>query len=155
MSDSFVTPWTVACQAPLSMGFSRQEYWSRLPFPSLGHLPNSGIKPTSLTSPVLAAGFFTTAPPGKHPLGSSLGLLQQNTIDGHVCKEPENTNLKIHMYPYISCSSIYNSQDMEKFVSVIGWVDKNVVYILSGMPLSYRKEQNPAICEDMDGPRRY
>ena len=40
----FVTPWTVACQTPLSMGFSRQEYWSGLPFPSPGHLPNPGIK---------------------------------------------------------------------------------------------------------------
>ena len=41
----FATPWTVACQAPLSMGFSRQEYWSGLPFPSPGHLPDTGIKP--------------------------------------------------------------------------------------------------------------
>ena len=41
------TPWTVACQAPLSMGFSRQEYWSGLPFPSPGDLPNPGIKPRS------------------------------------------------------------------------------------------------------------
>ena len=45
----FVTPWTVACQAPLSMGFSRQEYWSGWPFPSPGDLPNSGIKPGSPT----------------------------------------------------------------------------------------------------------
>ena len=44
----FVTPWTVACQAPLSMGFSRQEYCSGLPFPSPGDLPNPGIKPASL-----------------------------------------------------------------------------------------------------------
>ena len=44
----FATPWTVACQAPLSMGFSRQEYWSGLPFPSLGGLPDPGIKPRSL-----------------------------------------------------------------------------------------------------------
>ena len=41
-------PWTVACQAPLSIGFSRQEYWSVLPFPSPGYLPNPGNKPTSL-----------------------------------------------------------------------------------------------------------
>ena len=55
----FVTPWTVACQAPLSMGFSRQEYWSKLPCLTLGDLPNLGIKPKSLTSPILAGGFFT------------------------------------------------------------------------------------------------
>jgi len=44
---TLLTLWTVACQAPLSMGFSRQEYWSGLPFPSPGYLPNSGIKPGS------------------------------------------------------------------------------------------------------------
>ena len=58
-------PWTVAHQAPLSMGFSRQEYLSELPFPSPGDLPNPG---TELTSPALACGFFTTAPPGKPSL---------------------------------------------------------------------------------------
>ena len=44
---TLATPWTVACRAPLSMGFSRQEYWSGLPFPSSGDLPNPGIKPRS------------------------------------------------------------------------------------------------------------
>ena len=48
------TPWTVAGQVPLSMGFSRQEFWSGLPFPSLGDLPNPGIEPMSLESPALA-----------------------------------------------------------------------------------------------------
>ena len=57
----FEAPWTVACQAPLSMGFSRQEYWSGLSFPSPGDLPSPGIKSTSLASPVLADGFFTTS----------------------------------------------------------------------------------------------
>ena len=54
-------PWAVARQAPLSMGFSRQEYWSGLPFPSPGDLPDLRTEPTSLTSPALAGGFFTTA----------------------------------------------------------------------------------------------
>ena len=61
----FATPWTVAHQTPLSMEFSRQEYWSGLPFPSLGHLPDPGIEPTSLASLALAGRFFTSAPPGK------------------------------------------------------------------------------------------
>ena len=65
MSNSFATPWTVACQAPLSMGFSWQEYWSGLPFSSPGNLPDPEIK---LASPALACGFFTTEPPGS-PLG--------------------------------------------------------------------------------------
>ena len=62
MYDSFVMLWTVASQAPLSMGFPRKEYWSGLPFPSAGDLPDPRIKPKS---PVLAGGFFTTEPPGK------------------------------------------------------------------------------------------
>ena len=61
----FVTPWTVACQGPLSMGFSRQEYWSGLPFPPPRNLPDPGIKPLSFASPALAGKFFTTEPPGK------------------------------------------------------------------------------------------
>ena len=68
MSKSFETPWTVACQDPLSVGFSRQEYWSALPCPSPGDLPHPGIKPTS---PVLAGGFFTTEPPGSWVRNSS------------------------------------------------------------------------------------
>ena len=55
----FVTPWTVAHQAALSMGFSKQEYWSGFPCPPPGGLPNPGIKPVSLRSPALAGGFFT------------------------------------------------------------------------------------------------
>ena len=61
MSDS-ATLWTVACQAPLSTGFSRQEYWSRLPFPSPRDTPDPGIKPGS---PALQLGFLPTEPPGK------------------------------------------------------------------------------------------
>ena len=57
----FVTPCTVACQAPLSMGFSRQEYWSGLPCPPPGNLPNPEITPTSLKPPTLAGRFFTSS----------------------------------------------------------------------------------------------
>ena len=56
----FETPWTVAYQAPPSMKFSRQEYWSGLPFPSPGELPNPGIKPMSPVSPTLVGRFFAT-----------------------------------------------------------------------------------------------
>ena len=57
----FTTLWTAACQAPLSMEFSRQECWSGLPFPTPGDLPNSGIESTSLMFPSLPGGFFTTS----------------------------------------------------------------------------------------------
>ena len=56
----FATPGTVAYQAPLPMGFSRQEHWSGLPFPAPGDLPDPGIETASLVSPALAGGFFTT-----------------------------------------------------------------------------------------------
>ena len=57
----FATPWTVAHQAPLSVGFSRPEYWSGLPCPPPGGLPDPGIKPAALESPALAGGFLTTS----------------------------------------------------------------------------------------------
>ena len=63
----FVTPWTAAHQAPLSMGFSRQEYWSGLPCPPPGDLPDPAIKPSSLMSPALADEFFTTRPTWEAP----------------------------------------------------------------------------------------
>ena len=62
MFDSFAILWTVACQALLSMGFPRQEYWSRLPFLSPRDLSDLAIEPGSLA---LTGGLFTTAPPGK------------------------------------------------------------------------------------------
>ena len=63
LSDSFVIPWTVACQDPQSMGFSRQEYWSGLLCPPAGDLSDTGIEPTSLMSPVSAGRVFPTEPP--------------------------------------------------------------------------------------------
>ena len=57
----FATPWTVACHAPLSVGFSRQEYWSGLPFPPPGDLPDPGTESVSLMSPALTGKFFTTS----------------------------------------------------------------------------------------------
>ena len=57
----FETLWTIACQGPLSMEFSRQEYWSRLLCPSPGELPKPGVELTSLMSPALAGEFFTTS----------------------------------------------------------------------------------------------
>ena len=64
VSNSVIS-WKLARQAPLSMGFSRQEYWSGLPFPPPGDLPSSGIGPAYPESPALSYGFFTTEPPGK------------------------------------------------------------------------------------------
>ena len=63
----FAIPWTVACQAPLSMGFSRQEYWSGLPCPPPGDLLNPGIEPRS---PTLQTGSLPSEPPGKWVISS-------------------------------------------------------------------------------------
>ena len=65
MSDYIETLWTIACQAPLSVGFPKQEYWSGLPFASPQDLPDPGIEPVA---PALATGFFTTEPPVKPDL---------------------------------------------------------------------------------------
>ena len=72
--------WTIARQAPLSLGFPRQEHWSRLPFPFPGHLPDPGIK---LASPELAGRFLSTEPPGKSMWSEPLWSLKPN--EGDVC----------------------------------------------------------------------
>ena len=76
MSDSFVTQWTVAHLADLPMGFSRQEYWTGLPFLSPGDLPDSGIEPGS---PALARRFITFEPPVK-PLVKTYSNLNKTSI---------------------------------------------------------------------------
>ena len=82
----FATLWTAAHQAPLSMGFSRQEYWSGLPFPTPGDLPDPGIKPMSFYVSRIADGFFTTDPPGKpikllyNPAIPLLGIYPEEAI---------------------------------------------------------------------------
>ena len=78
----FVAPWTVAHQAPLSMGFPRQKYWSGLPSPPPGDLPDPGIKPASSVSPALAGGFFTNEPPGKPYIQHAL------ILTNYVCQDP-------------------------------------------------------------------
>ena len=86
----FVTPWTVAYEAPPSMGFSRQEYWSGLPFPSPGDLPNPEIKPRF---PALQAGTLPSKPPGKNSCNSTRTKTQsdfkngQRTLFGVLLKE--------------------------------------------------------------------
>ena len=71
----FATPWTIVCQVPLSLEFSRQEYWCRFPFLSPGDLPDPGIEHASLAAPAMTGKFFTTVPPGK-PI-SSVQLLSR------------------------------------------------------------------------------
>ena len=95
MSDS-VTLWTVACQAPPSMGFPRQEYWSGLPFPSPGDLPDPGIQPISLKSPSLASQFFTASTRLCINF-SSINYLQQ-TFALHAMRLTGKKNIYIMIY---------------------------------------------------------
>ena len=101
VSDSFVAPWTVACQAPVSMGFPRQQYRSGLPFPSPGDLPNPGIE---LMSPVLAGGFFTTEPPGKPQLHGSRATdsMEWDYREPQTTQGPEAPRLFKHHHHHVS-----------------------------------------------------
>ena len=72
----FVTPWALAHQAPLSMGFSRQEYWSGLPCPFPGDLPDPQIEPASLMSPALVGSFFTPSATRKAPSSKEIIYLK-------------------------------------------------------------------------------
>ena len=84
----YVTLWTVAYQAPVSMGFSRQKYWSGLPCPPPGDLPDPGIEPGSLMSPAFACGFFTTsasweAPRSREGLENDCGEEKGREAESH------------------------------------------------------------------------
>ena len=76
----FATPWTVAHQAPLSMGFFTQEYWSRLLCPFLGDPPDPGVESVPLMSPALAGGFFTTNATWEAGIYFSTDTLQGGTV---------------------------------------------------------------------------
>ena len=99
MFNSFATPWTVAHQAPLSIGFPRQEYWSELPFPSPGDLPDPEIEPTS---PAPAGGFLTTKPPGKPILSHKL----QDRPHGPVHKTPIHDSGLFYQFPPYICITV-------------------------------------------------
>ena len=108
MSDS-VTLWTVAHQAPLSMGFSRQEYWSGLPSPPSGHLPNPGIKPTSPAAPALQVDCLPLSHPGS-PMTGRLGFKSRHpSSDPPPCfMKMEIRNVKLYrMYTPSVCVYIY------------------------------------------------
>ena len=133
---------TVACQAPLSMGFPRQEYWSELPFPSLEDLPNPGIE--------------TVSPCLLHWQVDS--LLAEPYQENHYRRERTLTfffashNSERYIYPNVNCSTSYNSQDKEAtWMSINRRMDReDVARIYGGILLGHKKEQNYVICRDVD-----
>ena len=111
ISKSFEIPWAVAQQDPLFIGFSRQEYWSGLPIPSSGDLPNPGMKPESSVAPTLAGGFFTTEAPGK-PLGMCIQFLMPLNYSPQVVvyryvQNMDNPEAMFPMIPFSRTSWIY------------------------------------------------
>ena len=106
----FATLWTVSCQAPLSMGFSWQEYWSGLSCPPPGDLPDPGTEPASFKSLALAGRFFTTSTTWdalELPYNSAISFL------GIFPKTTKTLVQKDTCTPNVYSSTIYNSQDLK------------------------------------------
>ena len=105
----FATPWTITLQAPLSMGFPLQEYWSGMPCPPSGDLPDSGIKPTSPASPALVGRFFTTEPlrkPSRNHDSLSRGLSHSSDGKESSCNAGD-PGVGNHNPPQISTTSAF------------------------------------------------
>ena len=120
VSNSFVTPWTVACQTPLSMGFPRQEYWSGLPFPSPGDLRDPGVKPAS---PAWQADSL----PLSH-LGSLLNGLDwvqlEARLNGMFVLRKQNFILAVDFNP-LQYSCLENPHDREPWWTAVHGVTKS------------------------------
>ena len=135
VSDSFVAPWTIACQAPPSMGFPRQEYWSGLPFPSPGDFPNPGIKTTS-------APWQTDSLPLSH-LGSPwlLFLMKWFLLSDAFSfelelrpsnlKDPSNCNI-LHLTKSMTCCLSWNFRHWKWIIAIciLLWYLAKVSYFL-------------------------
>ena len=112
-SDSFAASWTVACQAPLSVVFFRQEYWSGLPFPLPGDLPDPGIEPMYPMFPALAGRFSTTKSAGNpQPWYSIYSSLWLNNVQTFLIHSPDDyivfTFCLLWIIPsWTSCTSFY------------------------------------------------
>ena len=99
-------PRTVACQAPLSMGFSKQEHWSGLPCPSPGDLPDPGIEPAALKPPALSGRFFTTRATWEAQqllAQSNKATVYINTSNGKFLRSLMNIYISTHTHIYIEC----------------------------------------------------
>ena len=112
----FATPWTIACQAPLSVEFSRQEYWSGLPFPSPVGFPDPGIKPAP---PALAGWFLTTVSPGKPVKATaSIFLIPFLLLQRHT--HAQFFTLKTHYIHYIL--SFISKCKLKKIINYFTWL---------------------------------
>ena len=119
----FATPWTVACQAPLSMGFSRQKYWSGLPFLSPGDLPHPGIEPGS---PSLEAAALISEPPEKPTF--RLILLELRSV----CSCSVVSHVRLFVTPWTAARQASLSSTISwsllKFMSIESVISLDVIY---------------------------
>ena len=143
----FATPWTIACQAPLSVGFSRQEYWSGLPCSPPGDLPDPGVEPVSPASPALQVNSLTTEPLEKPKSGSQLkspplvitniqfpnnplilNAFSRKQGGGQSCFLPENTVL---IFPHLDMQDFSHLDIFLDYLSWT-WLRKKPLSLLSG-----------------------
>ena len=124
----FATLWTIACQALLSMGFSRQEYWSGLPYPSPGNLPDLGIEPVFLMSPTVAGGFYTTSTTWKAQFPKCFLLKKKSTMNSKQ-KEKEKICWFNNHYPSFPPFLRYC------FICWPGERIRGIIFCVSYMPL--------------------
>ena len=115
-----MTPWTVACQALLSMGFPRQEYWRGLPFPSPGGLPDPG---SNLHLLALAGGFFTTEPPEKHFGGFTSAFNFR-----FFCVDSLRFSCEVNLLRFLLHSFEWNDYNCSSFIALL-WMDLLGTYL--------------------------
>ena len=122
----FVTPWTVARQVPLSVEFSRQEFWSGLPFPTPGHIPDPGIELMSLAHTSLRGGFFTTVPHGK-PSTLSVPLFKNSCVQGislvlfgPVSHQPVDFSRLLFCKSELN-ADVFQTNNLEQFSATFSW----------------------------------
>ena len=130
----FVNLWTTVCQAPLSKGFSRQEYWSRLPCPPPGDLPYPGTEPASLGFPTLADRFFTTSTSWEaqewiqNYFQSSWRL--RTTLEGQTTKF-SNWHVSIRKHMSVIPKINFSSYSLSKLLSSL-WISNHWIYLFRG-----------------------
>ena len=147
----FVTLQTVARQAPLSMGFSRQEYWSGLPCPSPGALPNPGIKLESLTSPALAGRFFSTSATWKaHFTNDNVYDILQMVM--YILQMLMYIKMKINPFSLIlrvvfsSCSVSLAVQNLLRLIRLHLWASLVTHMVKNGRSFSLSHLLLPSLC---------
>ena len=118
----FASPWTVACQAPLSVEFSRQKYWSGLQFPSPGDLPDPEIKPESPASQALAGRFFTREPSGKTPVFPERFNLRVNIKDLYIALCHPSVSIWYNWEAFVKAEYILKRQ-MLTFFFPLPWTE--------------------------------